>query len=1013
MNMKFFVLITIFLFAFVIGGGTVCASQNNMTMDSNEIMDPNIKAGTFSDLNNLIENSSDNDEITLQKDYTYDNDTDSKFSDGIKINKSLTLNGQGHIINADAKAKIFKIHGEVILKNIIFVNAFGKIENNYYSIGVAVNCLNSTKIINCSFKNNHVEGFGSAIYFEIYGHVINCSFINNSATRYGGAVYFENDGYVYNSIFINNTALAGGAIHSNKCKIINSTFLNNFALFGGAIDANNIEIINSTFKDNNATLDGGCIYAMNAIVTYSNFINGSAQDGGAINLLHWGNIHDCNFTNCFAKNAGGAIVFRRINSIYEYEYECNIINCCFLNNHAKFGGAVNFEGSGEIISCKFINNSCESNGGAVNFKYIENKSPFILILLENDDANKMTKHAIINCSFINNDAALGGGIHCEYGDIVNCSFINNTANIGDAIYFKDNKSKLFNSIINGLDYEFNCGYNQITNITPRLIIISNNSYTTHSGEDIVEVEFKSNIANIKIWVEIPELMQKINLTINNFKTSLLLTNLTKSGSYDILCGFNEEKKDNNLSPVVLGYDNILGIVDNKTVEIKFNKNIKSKSNNSFNDLQMLINNCNDKELYLEKDYIYNNDSDTDFNDGICIYKSIVIDGNNHKIDARKLARIFTITSNNVILKNINFVNGNSISGGAIFANNNNTITLINCIFTNNNALDSAGALSLKCFAFSIINCSFINNYARWYGGAISSHSSSKSYIINSVFINNVADYSDGAIGVRNCNVINSSFINNRADYYAGAINLADDGKIINSIFINNYARIAGGAVYTSYLSDAYIVNSTFINNSAQTCGGAISSNVHNKAHIINCNFINNYAIIEGGAIYVGNSDYVIVIGSYFKNNHAKNGCAISSDDYNVLVVNSVFSKDKCVELFGNITLINCHLSNEKIKSKVIIKSKVKIYSSTKKIFKFKNKYKRYSIVLKSNKKPVRKVLITLKINNNIFKSKTNNYGKATFKINKLNKKGKYKGKIIFKGNKYYNSANKYVKIIIK
>ena len=45
--------------------------------------------------------------------------------------------------------------------------------------------------------------------------------------------------------------------------------------------------------------------------------------------------------------------------------------------------------------------------------------------------------------------------------------------------------------------------------------------------------------------------------------------------------------------------------------------------------------------------------------------------------------------------------------------------------------------------------------------------------------------------------------------------------------------------------------------------------------------------------------------------------------------------------------------------------------------------------------------------------KTNKKGKATFKITKLNKKGKYNAKISFKGSKYYNSAVKYVKIIIK
>ena len=40
-------------------------------------------------------------------------------------------------------------------------------------------------------------------------------------------------------------------------------------------------------------------------------------------------------------------------------------------------------------------------------------------------------------------------------------------------------------------------------------------------------------------------------------------------------------------------------------------------------------------------------------------------------------------------------------------------------------------------------------------------------------------------------------------------------------------------------------------------------------------------------------------------------------------------------------------------------------------------------------------------------------GKATFKITKLNKKGKFKAKITFKATKYYKSITKKVKIIIK
>ena len=97
---------------------------------------------------------------------------------------------------------------------------------------------------------------------------------------------------------------------------------------------------------------------------------------------------------------------------------------------------------------------------------------------------------------------------------------------------------------------------------------------------------------------------------------------------------------------------------------------------------------------------------------------------------------------------------------------------------------------------------------------------------------------------------------------------------------------------------------------------------------------------------------------------------------------------------------------------MIKKATLKI-TAKKKTFKKKNKNKKYTITLKdTNGNKISKTKVILKIKGKTYKTRTNN-GKATFKITKLTKKGKYKGKITFKGNKYYNSADKYVKIIIK
>ena len=88
-------------------------------------------------------------------------------------------------------------------------------------------------------------------------------------------------------------------------------------------------------------------------------------------------------------------------------------------------------------------------------------------------------------------------------------------------------------------------------------------------------------------------------------------------------------------------------------------------------------------------------------------------------------------------------------------------------------------------------------------------------------------------------------------------------------------------------------------------------------------------------------------------------------------------------------------------------------TASSKTFKKSIKIKKYTITLKSAKKAIKKVKVTLKINGKTYSATTNNKGKATFKIKKLTKKGKYNTIIKFKGNKLYKSATKKVKIIIK
>lgn len=79
------------------------------------------------------------------------------------------------------------------------------------------------------------------------------------------------------------------------------------------------------------------------------------------------------------------------------------------------------------------------------------------------------------------------------------------------------------------------------------------------------------------------------------------------------------------------------------------------------------------------------------------------------------------------------------------------------------------------------------------------------------------------------------------------------------------------------------------------------------------------------------------------------------------------------------------------------------------------KFHYFSIhILKNSKgKALKKVKVTLKVKGKTYTAKTNSKGKATFKIKKLTKKGKYKATVTYKGDNCYNKVSKKVIITIK
>ena len=170
-------------------GNVLSSSDDSQSLEAEKDFNGN----SFSQLQNEIDGCSNNDVIILNNDISQEDSTP------ILIQKSLTIDGNGHTIDAQERSGIFRIrYANITLKNIIFKNSkagnFGAIE--IYD--------SQCSIINCSFEDNQGIFDGAAISMLSGSlNLSDCTFNNNKAiNRDGGAIYSLSDIYMYNCTFI-------------------------------------------------------------------------------------------------------------------------------------------------------------------------------------------------------------------------------------------------------------------------------------------------------------------------------------------------------------------------------------------------------------------------------------------------------------------------------------------------------------------------------------------------------------------------------------------------------------------------------------------------------------------------------------------------------------------------------------------------------------------------------------------------------------------------------------------
>ena len=279
------------------------------------------------------------------------------------------------------------------------------------------------------------------------------------------------------------------------------------------------------------------------------------------------------------------------------------------------------------------------------------------------------------------------------------------------------------------------------------------------------------------------------------------------------------------------------------------------------------------EVSLDQDIIFVSDNDSAFKKGINVNRSITINGNCHTIDGMYIARVFNVTADNVIIKNLTILNvGGDLDGGAIYWSGVNGV-LNSCTFNNCRVNDDGGAIYWSGVNGVVSDCNFTGCKATGFGGAISFKSNG---VVSDCNFIECDSYSDdgGAINFfNNGNVSGCSFINNSVGPWhgsriaeGGAISFGGKGSVINCDFDNNSAlfmdqhKSFGGAIL--FESKGSVINCSFTECNARE-GGAVYFNIANSI-ITNSNFTNNYAYAFGGAI--SSQGIFVINGCNFNNN---------------------------------------------------------------------------------------------------------------------------------------------------
>ena len=759
----------------------------------------NLNIRTFTDLQNAIGLVTGT--ITLNQNVAMTAKEAADFTNGITINKDITIDGKGHTISAEDLGRIFSI-GEgftVTLTNATLIN--GKADK-----GGAIYNDGSLTLSDVKLSDNAADSYGGAVFNN--GHLVvgNSVFDSNdivnrgsASVDYGGAaIYNWYDGVltVSGSNFTNNIKnykngdrLVGAIATIGDATISDSYFVNNAGRWGGAIsasgyllagdDVNTLTVSGSTFKEN------GGLYGAGIFVAGSDFT-----------------VSDCVFdkNSAFGKgdmtpnnNNGAAIVVTDTGK----DITGAITGSNFTNNKAHFSGAVDIcEGKITIKNSIFVNNSAEYCAGAIAVDSQINK-PAV---------------EIINSKFDSNSAEYCGAIYNYYNlTVVDSTFTNNS------------KDTIYNFRVANLDLgikTFADLQNAIGLVRGTLTLNQNIAMTDDEAANFkdgvainknIRIDGKGHTIDARDLGRIFSIGEGFTVTLTN--ATLINGKADKGGAI-----YN---------------DGSLTLSD-----VKLSDNAADSYGGAvFNNGHLVVGNS----VFDSNDIVNRGSASVDYG-GAAIYNwydgVLTVSGSNftnniknYKNGDRLVGAIATI--GDATISDSYFVNNAGRWGGAISASGYllagddvNTLTVSGSTFKENGGLYGAG-IFVWGSDFTVSDCVFDKNTASGKGNMTPNNNNGAAI--------EVTDTNKAIAGI----ITGSKFTNNKAQY-GGAIDICEGNiKITDSEFVNNSADVEGGAIDINTVNgnpEVSISDSKFINNSA-SYGGAIV-NVKDLT-VRNTEFVNN------------------------------------------------------------------------------------------------------------------------------------------------------------------------------